>query len=364
MADISKIEIENVSYDIKDVTARNTIAPINTWYNRETNRKILFIGDSYLEMYNGTTGVIDKFKTLTGITNVIYALKSGTGFDYTVGGENFNTLLNGVTSDNDVTDIIVLGGYNDQYSNQGNVLTAIGTFCTNAKTKFPNAQVYIGMIGFTLETNKRYPIFEVYQTYSKCNQFNAIYLNGVECVMHDTNYFIGGADLTHPNENGRTKIAQAVNQAWKNGYYAFNYGFCNLPITPSGDATSYNNFNINAMIVNNTTYIEIQHIGEIHFSGHPSYSDIHTVAIEIGTLTMNTNDAIFSPWPYNMYILPVTCAVEDASGYRTMNGKLKFVNNKIELTFEDVETSNWTDINNLVYIEINEAYGTFPTQMC
>ena len=358
MADISKITIESGTYNIKDATARSQIL------NPDSSKKILFIGDSYLEMNNGTSGIIDKFKTLTGITNVIYAVKSGTGFDYTVENQNFVTLLNGVTSDDAITDIIVLGGYNDQYSNQGNVLTQIGNFCNLAKTKFPNAQVYIGMIGFTLESTKRYPIFEVYQTYSKCNQFNAIYLNGVECVMHDTEYFVGGNDLTHPNENGRTKLAQAVNQAWKNGYYSFNYGFSTLPISVSGDATEYVDFDINAMIVNNTTYIELQHKSEIWFSSHPSYSDIHNVDIEVGELTMNVHDAIFNPWPYDMYMLPITCAVEDSGGYRTFTGKLKFRHNKIYVRFEDVESGNWTDISGLVYIEIDVSQSSFPTQMC
>ena len=35
------------------------------------NKKILFIGDSYLAMDNGTTGIIDYFKTISSITNVI-----------------------------------------------------------------------------------------------------------------------------------------------------------------------------------------------------------------------------------------------------------------------------------------------------
>lgn len=358
MADITKITLESGTYNIKDVVARNGLL------NNNIIKKILFIGDSYLDMYNGTSGVIDKFKELTGITNVIYALKSGAGFEYTVDNQNFVTLLNGVTSDDDVTDIIVLGGYNDQYSNKGNVYQQIGLFCTNAKTKFPNATVYIGMVGFTLESNKRYPIYETYLTYSKCNEFGAIYLNGIECVMHDTSLFIGGDDLTHPNENGRTKIAQALNQAWKSGYYSFNHGYTSLPLTPSGDATSYNNFDINAMIIDNKTYIELQHKATIYFANNPSYTDIHNSYIEIGELTMNSNGAIFSPWQYNMYPLPVTCAVHDASGYRTMNGKLYFINNKINLSLEDVEESNWTDIVDLEDIEINECQGVFPTQMC
>ena len=355
MADISKIQLENTLYDIKDKIAREQIANIG-------NKKILFIGDSYLEMYNGTSGIIDKFKTITGITNVIYSVYSGTGFAYTVDSKNFNTLLNSVTSDNDVTDIIVIGGYNDQYSNQGDVLTAIGTFCTNAKTKFPNAQVYIGMAGFTMESSKRYPIYTTYVTYSKCNQFGAIYLNGVECVMHDTSLFLGGNDLTHPNETGRFELATAISQAWKNGYYQMTRSFNSVPLELSGSASS-GTFEIDAMIMNNTTHIVNVTNRTIYFSSHPSYSDIHDVDIELATLTLGSSNAIISPWAYNMYPIPVTCAVHDTNGYRTMNGKIQLVNNKIYLKLEDVEHNNWTDIEDLEDIEINAFQSSFPTQM-
>ena len=47
-----------------------------------------------------------------------------------------------------------------------------------------------------------------------------------------------------------------------------------------------------------------------------------------------------------------------------MNGKIQFLNNNIYLVLEDVETSNWTDIQELEEIEINTFQATFPTPMC
>lgn len=356
MADISKIEIESRVYDIKDEVARNLIANIG-------NKKILFIGDSYLAMDNGSTGVIDYFKTISGISNVIYNVYSGTGFAYTVDSKNFVTLLNEVTSDNDITDIIVCGGYNDQYVNpKSNILSAISTFCTNAKTKFPNAKVYIGCVGFTMEENKRYSCFEVYTQYTQCNRYGAIYLNGVETVMHDTSLFVGDYDLTHPREMGREMLATAIHQAWKNGYYQKVLNYTEIPLTIGGDASG-GNFNLYGMIMNNITHLVHTSPQTIQFSSHPSYSDIHQVDIPIATLTIGSNGSILSPWVYNMYPIPVTCAVEDSSGYRTMNGKLQFIGNTIKLIFEDVENANWSDINGLMEIEINSFQATFPSQM-
>ena len=327
------------------------------------NKKILFIGDSYLEMYNGTTGIIDKFKTISGINNIIYAVKGGTGFSYTVDNENFITLLQSIRDDNDLTDIICVGGYNDQYSNQSDVENAIQSFCTTAKQKFPNAKIYIGMDGFTLEPNKRFPIFNTFQTYQKCNKYGATYLNGIECVMHDTSLFIGETDLTHPNESGRLELATAIYQSWKSGLYSMNRGYNRLPTHNSGDVTS-GNFELNSMIINNITYILHQHNDSLFFANKPTYSDIHNVIIELGTLDINVENAIFSPWPFNMYPIQVTCAIHDRNGYRTMNGKIQFLNNKIYLALEDVETSNWTDIEELEEIELNTFQSSFPTPMC
>lgn len=335
---------------------------INNIIPNLNSRKILFIGDSYLSLGNGTDGIIDKFKNISGETNVIYSVYGGTGFDYTVDSKNFVTLLNAVPNDDDITDIIVIGGYNDQYSDQSNVLTAINTFCTNAKVKFPNAQVYIGMVGFTLETNKRYPIYQVYQTYSKCNQYGAIYLNGVECIMHDTSLFVGDNDLTHPNTNGRYALAVGIYQAWKQGDYSYNYPFHSVPFTYSGDVTS-GNLTLHGFISNNITWIGSQNNCTLEFANRPSYPDVYTNRIELGTFTLNTAGSIISPWPYNMYSIPVSCAVRDNAGYRNMHGKIIFLNNKFYLQIMAVESGNWTDINSLIEITINFFQATFPTQI-
>ena len=323
------------------------------------NKKILFIGDSYLTYGNGSNGIIDYFKSISGESNVIESIYSGTGFAYTVDSKNFVTLLNDVTSDNEVTDIIVVGGYNDQYSTQSDVLTAIGTFCGDAKTKFPNAQVYIAMAGFTLEPTKRYPIYLVKNTYSQCNKYGAIFLNGVECVMHDTVYF---SDNTHPSADGRRKLAEAVYQAWKSGYYSFNTGFETIPFTYSGNASS-GNLQLKGFISNNTTYIESQENRVVEFETHPNYTDIYNNRIEIGTLTLNTAGSIVSPWQYNMYPIPVTCAVKDSSGFRTFNGKLIFLNNVMYVQFMDAESTNWTDITGLEAIYFNFFQINLPTCM-
>ena len=339
------------------------INAVNNRIDKMLSKKILFIGDSYLVLGNGTNGIIDKFKTITGENNVLYSIYSGVGFKYTVDNKNFITLLNDVPNDNDITDIIVVGGYNDQYSDQTDVVNNIGTFCSTAKTKFPNASVYIAMAGFTQEASKRYAIYTTYVSYSQCNKFGANFLSGVECVMHDTSLFVGDPDFTHPNENGREKLAIAIAQAWKTGRYSYNIGYTLLPLTLSGLATS-GNFQLNTMIIDNKTYILNQGVRTINFASEPDISDIHLAQIEIATLTVGQAGALFSPWPYNMYPIPVTCSINQTGGWITLNGKMQFVNNKVYLVFEDAQGNNWTDLHGLKTIEINTCQGVFPTQIC
>ena len=70
MADISKIRLENETYDIKDATARNDISSINTILNRKLNKKYLLVGDSYGEGYSAD-GYVEswctKFKNYLGL---------------------------------------------------------------------------------------------------------------------------------------------------------------------------------------------------------------------------------------------------------------------------------------------------------
>ena len=104
MADISKIRLENETYNIKDETARNNIAILN----RLLNKKIVIIGDSYSVTDNQPSQWINKFQELTGISDITTNAKGGVGFCNVVDGTNFNMLLNNVTSSDDVTDIGVV----------------------------------------------------------------------------------------------------------------------------------------------------------------------------------------------------------------------------------------------------------------
>ena len=74
MADISKIRLENETYNIKDETSRNDIETINnTLDNLLTKKKMIVIGDSYSASTQSGTPLwykyIEKWDNLETYTN-------------------------------------------------------------------------------------------------------------------------------------------------------------------------------------------------------------------------------------------------------------------------------------------------------
>ena len=116
MADISKIEIEGTSYNIKDQGARDLISNIG-------NDEIIIVGDSYLEGVGTVTPATDNYGYLLmqkmGMTSSNFHIWAEGGSSFTNQGSQGHNWLqivearkNEVTKAN-ITKIILCGGYND-----------------------------------------------------------------------------------------------------------------------------------------------------------------------------------------------------------------------------------------------------------
>lgn len=248
--DISKIQIGSGTYDIKDTTARNQLATINNYF---LNKKFILIGDSYADGYTpdgNVTSWESLFVTLTGLTNTIQKHQGGAGFVNLGSNKNFQTLLEEVTSSDEITDIVVLGGYNDTSYTKSQIDNAINSFSLKAQEKFPNANIHIGFIGSSNIATKTYPLFVTYQNYSSCtSKYKCNYLSGIELCLHD--YFhMFSSDGIHPNATGQNSIATYLIQALQNGS-------CNVCFPFTEIHFNYNNINEPAfgnnltMILNN-----------------------------------------------------------------------------------------------------------------
>lgn len=214
IGDVSELETSDTS---NLVNAINSLVP--------TTKKYLFIGDSYAQLSWGSW--IDVCATRLGLTSSDYyeQKEGGAGFNRNgSGGHNYNDLLNiaysNIESPNDITDIIIGGGVNDAYDETvEGVPTAINTFVTNAKSKFPNAMIYLGFYGISTRSDINHNLAKAISSYQAIDSIiGCTYLNGVENVAHDAYRIGGGADRVHPDLVGLTAIGNAMANAYLYGF--------------------------------------------------------------------------------------------------------------------------------------------------
>lgn len=198
----------------------------------QKQRKYIFIGDSYCEGYNpdgNTTGWGDRLKTAMGLSdsNCIVKYQGGTGFYHVSNGKTFSTLLDeaGAEIDKDtITDIVVCGGWNDNSESISNVYNAILAFIAKVRSEYPNAKLYVGMIGASNDSPVKQRLQDTvlysYQYGALANNCN--YLNNVEYALSESNL---ASDGIHPNADGQVQITIAIKQAIETGSAYIPYRF-------------------------------------------------------------------------------------------------------------------------------------------
>lgn len=186
------------------------------------NGKTICIGDSYGEGYNpdgNVTGWTTLVKIYLGLTDDNFFSNSlgGAGF---INGTTFATLLNQTSNhfkNDEVTNIIVCGGFNDINESDTDLINAIFNFKKQANVLYPNAQIFVGFIANSTKMESRIGLIQPRDAYCSGCEYNGItYLSGCENALHSTSMF--GSDGVHPNTWGEESIAKAISNAILNGY--------------------------------------------------------------------------------------------------------------------------------------------------
>lgn len=191
----------------------------------------IFVGDSYGDENVIQNNWVSKIISMLGLTlnkNAFNACVGGAGFNSPSSTfiNNLKNIENSIADKTKVHNIIVCGGYNDAGSTYEELSTSIQQFINYCKTTYPNAKIFIGMIGNDsryVDTHYTWTLMRarlsqtVLPAYQNSTQFGAIYLNGVEYVMHQYNRF--KEDGFHPNNSGTTKLAIAIYNSFLSGYY-------------------------------------------------------------------------------------------------------------------------------------------------
>lgn len=370
MADISKIKIENATYDIKDDTARAEIETLQIPRNFFEDRKFILIGDSYAvgETPQGNiTSWEQRFIDYTGISssNVIKKAQGGAGFVNLGSNKNFQTLLEEVTSSNDITDIVVLGGYNDRSYNTTQIKNAINAFKIKATEKFPNANVHVGFVGWCKIASNFYNLEEAINTYKDCCMLYGIhYLSGIEYSLH-AYYSNFSSDDVHPNDIGQIVITFNLIQALIGGSTQFQRGFKNITFTASSGVTIQNANQIGCILKGNIVEVSNQNSDfKVLFNPAKNITDnARDTWIELGSMTAGYI------WGsnYNMQMIPVRVITVSTEGYLDSHALLKFSNGKlyINLGFEmDRGSGQYQHYTNLTEIKIDMFHATFLADLC
>lgn len=212
---------------VLDEAVKNGLSTARSYTDRsrrtfDFNGKTICIGDSYGEGYNpdgNVTGWPTLVKSYLGLTDDNFFSNSlgGAGF---INGTTFATLLNQTSNhfkNDEVTNIIVCGGFNDINKSDADLINAIFNFKKQANALYPNAQIFVGFIANSVKLDSRVGLIAPRDAYCSACEYNGItYLSGVENALHSTSMF--GSDEIHPNTWGEESIAKAISNAILNGY--------------------------------------------------------------------------------------------------------------------------------------------------
>lgn len=315
------------------------LSSLNTDMSLIKNKKVIILGDSYA---NRTNSWADRFRTYMGLTDSNSVIKkvSGVGFYNTVDGVNFSTMVvdNIPLTANEVTDIIVCGGYNDWGASDANLSNAFDNFITVCKTNYPNAKIYVGFIGWckapltdssSIIGGLSYTRLR-YKNY--CGKYKGVYyLNNVEYSLHlmedlDETYF-------HPTSDGQEKIALNVVRAWQTGYTDYNSQQYNITSSlttesfiesTSGDLYCSIENNISRLFVNDELYLDFDETTSINLSNKFKIGNLSNGYIQGrgGVVTSCNVCALINTKNNGYFSVPATLYISEGNLYlraKTLN---------------------------------------------
>ena len=303
------------------------------------SKKYLLVGDSYGEGYSPDGNIESwciKFKRILGLTDneCKILVKGGYGF----GRINmyFPDLLNTIDDDPYITDIIVLGGYNDINESYTNIYNGIKEFKSICKQKFPNAVLKIGFVGWSNNPNKLFKLSNICMDYINiCKSENIIYLNNMEFSLHE--YFKSfSRDDFHPNDYGQSKIALHLVSAINTGDANVLLGYTDFGLSLNPVFSSDNNFeeDITTSMKNENILFSIKR--PIILNCENVKIDCNNTFYDIGDIT----DGFVVGNTYNTSIAPINAIIKNGDNFYNVLGSILITDKKLKISFYSVNPDN------------------------
>lgn len=248
-----------------------------------TAKKWIFVGDSYAEPPEGITPWTTQLKEKMGLSNdeVIIAHHGGAGFANP--SYPFYDIINGLTSDEDVTDILIAGGYNDISYNMTNIINGITNVKTLISTKFPNAKIHIAVIGGTTNQWHGHMHLLVEAYVQGCLDNNINYLKNLEYTLYQSQLFL--SDGIHPNQYGQNAIARNLYSALNGGFEYIRYNQISIDTSQSDYFPSVD-FPLHIVSKNDITILS-NYSGTKFLTANQTFELTYNGAVKIGKIDQN-----------------------------------------------------------------------------
>lgn len=353
---------DNIAANTANIAA-NTAAISNI-----NNRRFVIIGDSYTEGYSPDSDVTNSwaalFKQYMGLADedCVIAYYGGAGFVGNSQGQTFNSILTNVsvTSPSTITDVIVAGGYNDKGHSEANIKSAIATFVTNAKSRFPKARIYIAEIGWERSGTGIYSLSTLADRYLHgAIEAGAAVISGAQYAMH--NYFsYFESDGVHPNQQGQSSIAYQMVNFFRGSEPETMLAYTSMNI--SGSAFTHN-VSANLASEMNGNIVVVSAKGLIQFTStdgvNMGSADGNTL-YDLGTLTAGY------VWgnAYNTNAVPVNLQVTTGGTVYATTGHLVFKNGHMYIAVKLNSGGSAVSMSSVTSLTIYRFSATFNSLMC
>ena len=262
--------INEINEDITDIN--EDITDLNKDVSLLTNRKVIIIGDSYTNhSYPDITKKWYQYFIeslgLTSMTNVWVIGTDGGGFISGDFEDDFDDITETISDLDTITDVFVVGGWNDRGSNKSDLYDAMNSFKTMVNTKCPNAKITIGFVGrsnpiITENSNNRITLMPTIMNYiENCGILGFRYIKNAEFILHNYDSTYWEADGVHPSQLGQTELGVNLSFGFINGYCDINNENITAYLTAQaeGIASALSDTNFISGIHNDTCFLEKQH---------------------------------------------------------------------------------------------------------
>lgn len=274
ITDNIKPDIETIETDITD-NIKPDIDDLEYRMNLLSSRRIIIFGDSYFmpTPIGGGNSVGYYLSGYLSDTNISFTINSQGGEGFAVSGSyNFLYDITNFVSpfnNDEVTDILFVGGYNDRNSSVSDIEDGMNTCFSACRIKYPNAKIHVGHFGWNsdVSSTERFKCLTYsLRAYRNACLHGASYMINSEYTMHYYDLFVSPSiDYIHPNSDGCREIAKQialyltsgscdVHYPYKRCYYNYTGGG-GTPYVPSPGGWTDTYYSVGSALDNDTVRI-------------------------------------------------------------------------------------------------------------